>query len=219
MSISSLNRFGVPLPTDQSSPNQGLLMPKLKYRFRIFFNNFGVSKPTTELTKQVMNADRPSPTFDAITLDAYNSRIKLAGKPTWSDVNISIRDDAPGFVSKLVGEQLQKQFDFFEQSSAVAGIDYKFTTKIELLDGGNGAFEPVVLESFELYGCYLHQATYAQVDYKVSEALDIKLAIKYDNAIQRNSLGFVAGIGQNVGRTRGAVATGGGNNVLIPPIG
>jgi hypothetical protein len=42
-------------------------------------------------------------------------------------------------VSKLVGEQVQKQFDFFEQASAASGIDYKFTTRIEMLDGGNGA--------------------------------------------------------------------------------
>lgn len=208
MAISSLSKLGVPLSGNQSASNQGLLMPKLSYRFRILFQNFGVSKPTTELTKQVMDTTRPSPTFDDITLDVYNSRIKLAGKASWSDVTINVRDDALGSVSKLVGEQVQKQMDFFEQSSAASGIDYKFTTKIEILDGGNGAYEPVVLETYELYGCFLNKAEYKQVDYKSSDPLSITLTVRYDNALQVNSAGVPVGIGAAVGRTVRTLATG-----------
>ena len=46
----------------------------------------------------------------------------MLGEPT----TINVRDDASGSVAKLVGEQLQKQLDFMEQSSASSGIDYKF---------------------------------------------------------------------------------------------
>ena len=208
MAISSLSKLGVPLDGNQSANNQGLLMPKLSYRFRVFFENFGVSKPTTELTKQVMSAGRPSPDFDPIVLDVYNSRIKLAGKAKWNDIQVVVRDDALGAVSKLVGEQLQKQMDFYEQSSASSGIDYKFTTKIELLDGGNGAFTPVVLETFELYGCYLSKAEYKQVDYKTSDPLEISMTLAYDNALQVNTAGVPTGIGANVGRTLRTLATG-----------
>ena len=64
MAVSSLNRFTVPLATEQSASSQGLLMPKLKYRFRVTFDNFGVAgAPSTELTKQVMNVARPDLTF------------------------------------------------------------------------------------------------------------------------------------------------------------
>ena len=73
MAVSSLQRMTVPLASDQSSNAQGLLMPKLKYRFRVFFENFGVSKPTTELTKQVVSATRPNLTFEEITIPIYNS--------------------------------------------------------------------------------------------------------------------------------------------------
>ena len=41
MSIASLSRFTVPLASNQSSSTQGMLMPKLKYRFRVSFENFG----------------------------------------------------------------------------------------------------------------------------------------------------------------------------------
>jgi len=53
MAISTLSRISVPLDTQDSASSQGLLMPKLQYRFRVSLENFGVSTPTTELTKQV----------------------------------------------------------------------------------------------------------------------------------------------------------------------
>ena len=208
MAISSLSKLGVPLQGDQSASNQGLLMPKLSYRFRVLFENLGVSKPTTELTKQVVTAARPTVEFTDVVLEVYNSQIHYAGKPKWSPISIVIRDDVTGAVSKLIGEQIQKQFDFFEQSSAASGIDYKFVTKIELLDGGNGAYEPTVLESWELYGCYLQKSEYMGTDYSKSDALTITLSIQYDNAIQVNAAGTPTGVGAAVGRTVRTLATG-----------
>ena len=207
MAVSSLQRMTVPLASDQSSSVQGLLMPKLKYRFRVMFENLGISKPTTELTKQVVSASRPNLTFEEITLPIYNSTLKLAGKHSWADVTISVRDDASNSVSKLVGEQLQKQMDFLEMASAASGIDYKFLTKIEVLDGGNGASTPVVLETWELYGCYLKGANYGDLNYGTNEAATIELSIAYDNANQTPN---GTGVGTAIGRTLGDVVTGAG---------
>jgi hypothetical protein len=184
MTAASLLRMTVPLASDQSSPTQGLLMPKLKYRFRVTFLGLGVSQPTTELTKQVMDFTRPTVSFDEMVLDVYNSRIKLAGKHSWGDITCNVRDDAGGQVSKLVGEQLQKQLDFAEMSSAAAGIDYKFTTVFEVLDGGNGANLPIALETWEIYGCYLSEVNYNDMNYATSEAATVAMTIKFDNAIQ-----------------------------------
>jgi hypothetical protein len=205
MAVSSLQRMTVPLASDQSSPTQGLLMPKLKYRFRVMFENLGISKPTTELTKQVVSAARPNLTFEEITLPIYNSTLKLAGRHSWADVTITVRDDASGSVSKLVGEQLQKQMDFLEQASAAAGGDYKFLTKIEILDGGNGAATPVVLETWELYGCYIKGANYGDLNYGTNEAAQIELSIAYDNANQTPN---GTGVGTEIGRVVGDVVTG-----------
>lgn len=205
MAVSSLQRMTVPLASDQSANTQGLLMPKLKYRFRVFFENFGVSKPTTELTKQVVSATRPNLTFEEITIPIYNSTLKLAGKHSWADITVSLRDDASGAISKLVGEQLQKQVDFLEMASAASGIDYKFLTKIQILDGGNGASEVNVLETWELYGCYLKGANYGDLNYGTNEAATIELSIAYDNA---NQTPEDSGVGTVIGRTVGDVVTG-----------
>jgi hypothetical protein len=211
MAVSSLSRMTVPLASDQSSQVQGLLMPKLKYRFRVVFENFGVSTPRTEMTKQVMDFTRPTISFEPIDLPIYNSTIKLAGKYSWGDLTCQVRDDAGGNVSKLVGEQLQKQLDFMEQSSASSGIDYKFLTRFEVLDGGNGANEPIALETWEIYGCYLSEVNYNNMDYSASEAVTISMTIRFDNAIQ-TPVG--SGVGAIVGRTLGDVATGGGNGLV-----
>ena len=207
MAISTLSKFTVPLANDQSATTQGLLMPKLQYRFRVVLENFGVSTPRSELTKQVIDVTRPNLTFDDVTLDVYNSRIYMAGKHTWEAITINLRDDVNNSVSKLVGEQIQKQFDFFEQASAAAGIDYKFTSRIEMLDGGNGSSAPGILETWELYGSYVQSVNYNTLAYATSEPVTITLSIRYDNAVQTPQ---GTGIGSALTRTIGSLSTGGG---------
>jgi hypothetical protein len=208
MAISTLSKITVPLASGDSASNQGLLMPKLQYRFRVSLENFGVSTPTTELTKQVIDVTRPNVSFEQMTIDVYNSRVYLAGKHTWEPIVLNLREDVNNNVQKLVGEQLQKQFDFYEQSSAASGQDYKFVTRIEILDGGNGANTPTVLETFELYGCYLEGANYNTLAYSNStDPVSVTLNIRYDNAIQSPQ---GTGIGTAIGRTVGTAVTGGG---------
>ena len=211
MPIASLSRFTVPLNTDQSASNQGLLMPKLAYRFRVSLFDFGVGgAPATELTKQVMNVERPKPKFDEIKLDVYNSVVKLAGKHSFDDIKLVVRDDMTNIVTNKVGQQMQKQFDFYEQASAASGLDYKFTTVIEILDGGNGAYQPIVLESFEVQGCWIKIITYDGGDYsKATDPLTMELTICYDNAVQTQFIGGdTMGLGSFVGRTNGTNSIG-----------
>lgn len=207
MAISTLSKLTVPLDSNASASNQGLLMPKLQYRFRVFLEGFGVSTPTTELTKQVQDVTRPNLSFENMTLDVYNSKVYYAGKHTWEAITLTLRDDVSNNVQKLVGEQLQKQFDFFEQSSAASGTDYKFVTRIEITDGGNGANAVTVLETFELYGCFIESANYNSLAYSTSEPVTVTLNIRYDNAIQSPQ---GTGIGTAVGRTVNTLATGAG---------
>jgi hypothetical protein len=208
MATASLTKLTVPLASDQSSSAQGLLMPKLKFRFRVTFLGLGVTQPTTELTKQVISFTRPQVTFDNIDLPIYNSTIRLAGKHSWSDITCEVRDDAGGNVSRLVGEQLQKQLDFLEQSSAASGIDYKFTTVFEVLDGGNGANTPIALETWNILGCYLQGVNYNDANYgSGTEPMTVSMTIRYDNAVQTLT-GADVGVGASIPLTVNNVATG-----------
>lgn len=207
MAVASLLNMTVPVASasDQSANSQGLLMPLLKYRFRVSFENFGVTTPRTELTKQVMNFTRPNLNFNPITIDLYNSKMYLQGKPEWQTVQVELRDDANGTVRLLVGEQIQKQFDFAEQASAVSGVDYKFITRFEALDGGNGANGPTTLEEWELYGCFIQEVNYNNFDYTSNDPATITMTLRYDNALQVPNK---SGVGKAITRTSGASITG-----------
>ena len=210
MATASQSLFNMTVASDNAGGNQGLLMPKLQFRFRENFLKFGASASSVELTKQVIDCSRPNLSFAEITLPVYNSTMYLAGKHTWAPMNINIRDDASNSVSRLVGQQLQKQMDFVEQASAATGQDYKFQTNIEILDGGNGAAAPIVLETWELYGCFLQTANYNTLNYGTNEVVTIAMTLRYDNAIQ-SPIG--SGVGASVGRTIGSIATGIGSSI------
>lgn len=211
MAITALNNLGI--PTAGANSTQVLLMPKLKYRFRVTLLGFGVDGNSVELTKQVSDVTRPKVNFEEIALDVYNSKVYLAGKPSFESLTLTLRDDASGFVQKLVGQQIQKQFDFLEQASARSGIDYKFTTRIEVLDGGNGGQVPNTLETTECYGCLVLNADYGDLNYGTNEAATVALTIRFDNMVQfkGGTATTVEGIGAAVGRTLGQAITGGGN--------
>lgn len=184
MGIESLYNISV---NDNAASNANLLMPKLQYRFRVTLLTFGEPSSTNEdriLTRQVVDVTRPNLSFEQITLDTYNSRAYMAGKHTWEPVTLNLRDDAGNNVQRIVGQQLQKQFDFFNQASAVSAGDYKFQTIIEILDGGNGATEVTAIDSFELYGCYIESANYNTLSYSTNDPATIALTIRYDNAVQ-----------------------------------
>jgi len=199
MSASSLRNLSV---ADTGPGNSTLLMPKLQYRFRLLFSNFGLSTggpDPLELTRQVVDCSRPNLSFAKITLPVYNSTVYMAGKHTWQTMSINIRDDAGGNITRLVGAQLQKQLDFMEQASAASASDYKFELLLDILDGGNGVNTPVVLEQWQLYGCYLESVNYNTVNYGTSEDIKIALTVQYDNAIQTEPYGLESGVGLAAG--------------------
>jgi hypothetical protein len=176
--INSLSKMSVKVDS-----NQGMLMPKLQFRYRVNLINFGVGD-VSDLTRQVIDCTRPNVSFAEIPIQIYNSTIKIAGKHTWADMTLNVRDDSSNKVQRLVAYQLQKQLDFMEQSSAAAAQDYKFEAIIEILDGGNGTFTPTAIETWQLYGCFLKTANYNTLNYGTNEAVTISLTITYDNAIQ-----------------------------------
>lgn len=170
------SKFGVPVT---GATGSGILMPKLKYRFRVtLLGGFAGLPEARVLTQNVMTVTRPKITYDEVPLDSYNSRTYIQGKHTWDQVSITMRDDISNSVSKLVGGQLQRQVNHFQQSTPAAGNDYKFDMQIEILDGVNaGASEVWALE-----GCFITQADYSETDYSANDPVTVMIQIRFDNA-------------------------------------
>lgn len=148
------------------------------------FVSFGAVAGGLEMTQQIMTVQKPKLDTDEVQLDSYNSRAWIAGKHTWTAITITLRDDITNSISKLVGFQLQKQLNHFEQTSPAAGINYKFSTFVEQMDGGNDA----VLDQWVLEGCYLTNVDYSDNDYSAGDVLEISLTIRYDNATHSDGL-------------------------------
>lgn len=185
--MSNLSKFGVPL----DGVNQGILHPKQKYRFRVVWQNFGDRRGLRELTASVVSATRPKVTYGETELHAYNSVAWIQGKHSFDPIEIKIRDDITNTIVSAVGAQVQKQMNHFEQTSAVAGVNYKFSMEIHSLDGTSNE----ELESWVLDGCWLTGVAYDEGDYSSGDVVTATLSIRYDNATQ------VAGINTNLGTT------------------
>ncbi len=180
--MTTLQNFGVPL--GGGAGRGGILQPKPKHRFRVRVVNFGPIAGGLELTQQVVSVGRPTVAQSPVEVHSYNSLAYYAGKHQWNSIDLTVRDDVTNSVSRLVGHQEQKQMNHFQQTTPLAGSNYKFEMFIETLDGGNDG----VLERWELEGCFLEQINYDQFDYSTADAMTIQMTVRYDNATQAGGL-------------------------------
>ncbi len=193
--MATLNKFGVPLGGDGQEGRLGILQPKLRYRFRVRTVNFGPTTDQINLTQQVMNVTKPQVAQEEVMIDLYNSKAWVAGKHTWNPLTLVVRDDITNAVSSLVGFQMQKQVNHFEQTAPAAGVNYKFNMIIETMDGGN----VVVQERWDIEGCWLQDVNYDALDYTASEVQTITMSVRFDNATLAGGLFPTAPAITNVG--------------------
>ena len=93
-----------------------------------------------------------------------------------------------------------------EQTAPLAGDDYKFDMKIEILDGSTAN----ELEFWELEGCFLTNVDYSDSDYATNEPVQITMTIRYDNAIHKSGPGAIGAGG-------GVDMSGTGDNAFPTP--
>jgi hypothetical protein len=179
--MATLSNFGIP------GAGSGILHPKLKNKWRVTFQDMARLVNGTNsrnLTMQATTVTRPQLEFEEVAIHRYNSTAYIAGKHTWSAMNLTVEDDITGLASKVVKGQLETQqrlvgvdLDGRWLNTAATGSDYKFGIKLEMLDGDEG-----VVESWLLEGCFLQSADFGDLDYSASEASTIQLSVRFDHA-------------------------------------
>jgi hypothetical protein len=171
------SKFGIPIAG--AIEGSGIIMPKLKYRFRVNFQGLGAANRATEMTTNVQSVTRPSISVDEVEVHSYNSKVYMQGKHTWNTIDVTIRDDITNTVSKLVGQQVQRQINHYQQTTAAASNQFKFNMTMDVLDGTSA--EPT--ETWELEGCFIQNVTYGDNDYAEASQQQIVLTIRFDNAV------------------------------------
>ena len=182
--MATISQSGIPGLGDFGN---GILQPKLKNRWRVIFVNFGSSSSTAphqNVSVQAVNVTRPVLNFDEVQLDRYNSRAWVAGKHMFDPMTLTVEDDVNGTAAAAIREQLaEQQWLTGAEGPWLAAnnsaSDYKFTTKLDLLDGNEQ-----VVETWLIEGCWLQNVNYNDLDYAASEAVQITLNIRYDHAAQ-----------------------------------
>lgn len=159
-------------------------MPKIKNRFRVVVTNFGIPAGSIGLTQQVVSVGRPNVNFNQQTVHSYNSIAYYVGKAEWEAITLTVRDDVTNSVSSLIGAQLQKQMNFFDQTVPIAASNYKFDMLIDTLDGG----DDTTLEEWVAEGCFLASCNYETFDYSSADAMTIEMSIRADNFTQTGGL-------------------------------
>ena len=189
-SANTVNKFGIPTTLGTKSPNSALLQPKYKYRFRVYVIGFGQAYSAynaLNLTGQVQSVGKPSVTFAEVKVSSYNSTAYLAGKHSWEAITLTVKDDVTNAVSTLIGQQLQKQLNMYDQSATADGANYKFKMAVDVLDGTNSG---TPLESWWLEGCYLANIKYGDLDYTDDSTIQlIEMSVRFDNATQTGNNG------------------------------
>lgn len=176
--VCGLDKFGVSIDADQG---QGpLIMPKVKWKFRVLFLGFGSPEGTAEpITLNTNTVSLPSLSFQTQTIDSYNSKAYYAGKHEWGTAELAVRDTFDNTVSRHVGSQLQRQLDNYNQTSYQSAADYKFKVIVQQLTGGHDA----AVANYHLCGCFLENVQYDSFDYADSSPRVITMTIRPDNVI------------------------------------
>lgn len=185
-SVKTLDKFGVSV---RGSKGQGpLLQPKLKYRYRVLFLGFGGQGNTAEpLSLNTNTCGLPTQSTSKVTIHSYNSQAHFAGKATWEDITLNVRDTIDNTVAKTIGAQLQYQNDHYNQTGRRAAQDYKFTMIIQFLDGNHDTAN----SAWTLEGAWLTNVQFGDLDYSaVGDTINIGMTISYDNAILESQEGI-----------------------------
>lgn len=181
--MATLQNFGVPVGS--GGVRGRILQPKAKFKFRVNLYGFGPLSTPLDLSAQVQSVSRPTRTASPVEVHSYNSIAYYASKGSWNSIELHVRDDVTNAVSRIVGHQEQKQMNYFQQTTPLAGSNYKFDMLIETLDGGNDG----IIERWELEGCFLESTNWDGFDYtSTSDFLTIQMTIRYDNATQDGGL-------------------------------
>jgi len=177
--MSTLTDFGIP------GVQQGaILQPKLKNRWRVTFTQIGGLSSSLPLSMQVITTKRPKVIHQEIELFRYNSRAWIAGAHNWEELSMTVEDDVASTASNVIQQQLQLQqwligSDGTWLATAAEGSLYKFSTQLDMLDGGTN-----VLESWVMEGCWFTNADYGEVGYEENAKVTIELGMRFDNAYQ-----------------------------------
>lgn len=179
--VRTVDKYGVSVSGDQG--NGPLSQPKVSWKFRVLFLGFGSPESTAEpITLNTNSVTLPTLSHESVEINSYNSKAYYAGRHTWSEMSLTVRDTVDNTVGTSVGAQLQRQLNHYQQTSFLSASDYKFRMMVQQLTGGHDD----AISNWTMEGCFLLNVEWGQHDYSSSEPMTITMSVRPDNVIIEN---------------------------------
>lgn len=143
--------------------------PKRKFRWILAINGIDAFTAKT--------ASRPQLVFDETVIDYINQKRYLSGKGTWQALNLSLYDPIAPSAAQKVMEWIRTDWENVTGRMGYAQF-YKKTINLKLLDPTGS-----VVEDWELQGAWIQDANFNDLDYSVSDPVEISLVLRFDQAV------------------------------------
>ncbi len=144
--------------------------PKMKNRFIMLIENIPAF--------MIKMANRPSISFDKVTLDHINIKRQLQGKGEWQDITISLYDPIEPSAAQAVMEWVRLGHESLTGRRGYADF-YKKDLTLQMLG-------PVgdVIEQWKIKGALIISATFGDVDWSSgADPVMVELTLAYDYAV------------------------------------
>lgn len=186
--MSVLDKFGVPLPSGRAPMKQ----PKPKYRFRVLFFGFGNTGDGDFISLDTNTCSSPAIEFETPEVHSYNSVSYYKGKPTWAEIELSVRDSVGNQSIKAIGNQLRREFNVYTQESRTTASQFKFEMWIQALDGSDSQGEGLyggTLHTWVCQGCQIKNYKSGDFDYSSSDMIELSVTLRPDACFQLDENG------------------------------
>tara|TARA_R110001592_G_scaffold74855_13_gene227054 strand:+ start:230 stop:718 length:489 start_codon:yes stop_codon:yes gene_type:complete len=125
----------------------------------------------------IKTANRPSISFEVVTLDHINVKRKLKGKGEWQDIEITLFDPIVPSGAQQVMEWVRTSHESITGRDGYADF-YKKDIDIYMLG-------PVgdKIENWKIKGAFINNAVFNDLDWSSNDVSEINLTLSYDYAI------------------------------------
>lgn len=171
-------KFGIPL--DPVTGRDVTIQPKLSYRFRVRFLQFGGLESATysfDTMQQVISVQRPTIEMAQKKIGTFAGHVTVTNKPIFEPITVTFRDDIANTLAESIGSQLQKQYDFLNGRYGFSSGSAKFTMIVETMDSLNTIR---ARDAFRLENCLITNANFGEMQYNNDDPINITLNISYD---------------------------------------
>lgn len=143
--------------------------PKLQHRFVLSINGID--------SFIVQSVQRPSIESTRKEIDYINTKRYVAGKYSWSTIDITFNDPIVPSGAQKVNEWFRRHYEFSTGTAGYAS-DYKEKITLRLL-GPDGTF----VEEWKLIGAFIQSTNFGELNYGSDDLVNITATISYDYAI------------------------------------